>query len=357
MPDSVRIASTASAFPKNYYSQEVVTGELKRIWKGAVDNPKLLNPKLLDRLHAHARVDGRHTALPLEAYEHLSTWGQANDAWFKCAQEIGEEAICRALAQAGIGAQELDALFVVSVTGIASPSLDARLINRMGINRNVKRVPIFGVGCAGGASGIARAADYLRAFPNHAACLLCVELCSLTFLKEDLSTANLISAGLFGDGAAAVILRGAESQAQGPRVLDSRSVFYPDTEAVMGWDISERGFRIRLSPDVPRVVERHLGPDVDSLLHDHGLARSDIGAWILHPGGPKVLQAAADALELPEKAVELSWETLRKVGNLSSVSVLLVLEQFMNRRPPPGTHGLLAALGPGFCSELVLLKW
>ena len=353
MSDSIRIASVASAFPKHYYSQDVLTAELKKFWNG-----KLHNPKLLDRVHSHAGVDGRYLALPAEAYEHLTSFGQANNAWIECAQELGEAAICRALQIAGLDRRDLHALFAVSVTGIASPSLDARLINRMGLNTNLKRIPIFGLGCVAGAAGIARAADYVRAFPGQAACLLSVELCSLTLLKEDVSTANLISSGIFGDGAAAVIVTGAERDAPGPQILDTRSVFYPETESVMGWDISEKGFQIVLSPDVPLMAEHNLGRDVDAFLQEHGLARRDIGAWVLHPGGPKVLEATAKSLGLSRCDLEISWESLRKVGNLSSASVLLVLEQFMTiKRPQPGTYGLLAAMGPGFCSELVLLRW
>jgi alkylresorcinol/alkylpyrone synthase len=170
--------------------------------------------------------------------------------------------------------------------------------------------------------------------------------------------ANLISSALFGDGAAAVIVSGAERGAGGAEILDTRSIFYPGTEHIMGWDISEKGFRIVLSPELPRLIVDHLGHDVDEFLADHGLARKDIGQWILHTGGPKILEATATALDLPKKALEASWESLRKVGNLSSASVLLVLEDiFKRRRPAPGTYSLLAAMGPAFCSELVLLRW
>ena len=349
----MRIASVASAFPKHHYKQEVLTRQLKKFW-----GTELTNPKLLDRLHGNVGVDGRYLALPAEAYEHLDTWGQANSAWIECGLELGEAAICRALTRAGMSRGDLQALFVVSVTGIASPSLDARLINRMGLNRNLKRIPIFGLGCVAGAAGIARASDYVRAFPDHAAALLSVELCSLTLRKDDMSVANLISSGLFGDGAAAVIVAGAERAADGPEILATRSVFYPDTEQVMGWNISEKGFQIVLSPEVPQMVDRHLANDVDAFLGDNGLTQADIGAWILHPGGPKVLQATEAALQAPEGALDVSWECLRKVGNLSSASVLLVLEQYMGpRRPSAGTYSLLAAMGPGFCSELVLLRW
>ena len=172
MPDPMRLASVASAFPKHYYPQEVLTRELKKFWNG-----KLQNVKLLDRLHAHAGVEGRYLALPAESYERLTTWGQANSAWIECAQDLGQAAICAALTRVGLGARDIGALFVVSVTGIASPSLDAKLINRMGLSPNLKRIPIFGLGCVAGAAGIARAADYVRAFPDQAACLLSVERC------------------------------------------------------------------------------------------------------------------------------------------------------------------------------------
>jgi alkylresorcinol/alkylpyrone synthase len=222
----------------------------------------------------------------------------------------------------------------------------------------VKRVPIFGLGCVAGTAGVARAADYVRAFPDHVAVLLSVELCSLTLQRQDLSIPNLIASGLFGDGAAAAVVVGNGHKAAGPEILDSRSIFYPDSENVMGWDISEEGFRIVLSSDVPEVVRRHLRHDVDAFLDDHGLVRDDVSVWISHPGGPKVLEAMQEALELPAEALESAWRSLREVGNLSSTSVLLVLQDTMEHRAPePGSYGLMLAMGPGFCSELVLLRW
>jgi alkylresorcinol/alkylpyrone synthase len=294
----------------------------------------------------------------LHGYRNISNWSQANSIWIKAAQDLGQKAICRAITRAGLIARDIDALFVVSVTGIANPSLDARLVNRMNLNPNIKRVPIFGLGCVAGAAGIARAADYVRAFPHHVAALLSVELCSLTLQRDDLSMANLISSGLFGDGAAAVIVTGSERNASGPQILATRSVFYPDTEYVMGWDISEKGFQVVLTAEVPEIVKQHLGKDVDAFLGEMGLERRDIGRWVMHTGGPKVLEATAEALDLAMEALEASWDCLRTTGNLSSASVLLVLEDVMtHRRPAPGTYGLLAAMGPGFCSELVLLRW
>lgn len=349
----MRIAGVASAFPKHYYRQEVLLEALKRHWGERLDQPKFLA-----RLHDRVRVEGRHLALPLEEYVGLETWGQANRKWIEVAQELGAEALAGAVVRAGLGLQDLAALFFVSVTGIASPSIDALMMNRMGLPANLRRVPIFGLGCVAGAAGISMAADYLRGWPGRVAALVSVELCSLTLQRDDLSVANLISSGLFADGAAAVVLTGAERHANGPEILATQSVLYPGTERVMGWDISEKGFRIVLSADVPDVVQQHLASDVDAFLGDQKLTRKDIGSWILHTGGPKILEATEAALGLNHGELDASWECLRKTGNLSSASVLLVLEEVMTRRrPAPGTLSVLAAMGPGFCSELLLLRW
>ncbi len=349
----MRIAGVGSAFPPHYFSQKEVSAALLRHWSG-----KLPAPAVLERLLDRVGVQGRHFVLPLEAYDDLNTWGKANNQWIEAAEDLAEKALCRAVSGARLTLNDLDAIFFVSVTGIASPSIEARLINRMKLPLDIKRVPIFGLGCVAGAAGIARAADYVRAYPGGAAALVAVELCSLTWQREDLSVANIISSGLFGDGAASVVVTGAERQQRGPQVIATRSSFYPDTEDVMGWDISEKGFQIVLSPNVPDMVYQHLAYDIDRFLADHGLQRRDISSWIMHTGGPKVLEATAEALELPEGALDASWECLERVGNLSSVSVLLVLEDFMHRRrPKPGSHSILAAMGPGFCAEVLLLRW
>ena len=349
----MKIASAASAFPKHYYSQKFLLEKLQEYW-----GDRLRNPQMLARLHRNVAVEGRHLAMPPEKYYEIDTWGKANDVWIEVAQELGEQALCRALHHAGLEPGQLGALLFTSVTGISSPSIDALLINRMGLSQNIRRVPIFGLGCVAGAAGIARAADYVRAYPSQAAALVSVELCSLTIQRDDLSVANLISSGLFADGSAAVIVTGDDVPANGPEIVATRSVFYPDTEAMMGWRITEKGFRITLSPEVPILIRENLGRDVDAFLSDHRHRRSDIGSWVLHTGGPKVLEATAAALDLHDGQLDASWDCLKKVGNLSSASVLVVLEDVMrNRRPEPGTLGILAAMGPGFCSELVLLEW
>lgn len=347
-----RVAAVSRAFPPHYYDQDTLIRAFRDAW-----GQQHYNLDRLEALHRHVLVGGRHLALPLEDYATLTTWGKANNAWIRVAQDVGQRAVADALAKAGYTPGDVDAMTFVTVTGVATPSLDALLMNRLRMPDRVKRTPIFGLGCVAGAAGLARVGDYLRAYPDDVAVLLSVELCSLTLQRDDLSVPNLIATGLFGDGAAAAVMVGAHREARGPRVLASRSVFYPDSERVMGWDISERGFQIVLSADVPNVVLEYLGKDVDRFLAGHGLTRSDIARWISHPGGPRVLEAMQQALGLTETELCLSWRTLREVGNLSSTSVLLVLEETMADAPAAGSFGLVAAMGPGFCAELVLLQW
>ena len=349
----MRIAGVASAFPPQYYPQAVIASALQERWSETMERPEYLS-----RFMARVGVEGRHLALPIDRYETLTDWGERNNHWIDVAEDLAEKAICRALTRAGLSEADLDAIFFVSVTGIAAPSVDARLINRMNLRSDIKRIPIFGLGCVAGAAGIARAADYVRGYPNQNAVLVAVELCSLTWQRNDQSPANLISTGLFGDGSAAVIISGTGRDVYGPEVLATRSSFYRGTEDVMGWDISSDGFNVILSMEVPNMVRRYLRGDVDAFLAEQGLERNDISTWIMHTGGPKVLEATAEALDLPEGALQVSWDCLARAGNLSSASVLMVLEEFMNRRRPErGSYSILAAMGPGFCSELVLLRW
>ena len=349
----MRIAAVGRALPPHYYDQDTLLAALRRRWAD-----RHFNLDRLERLHKNVLVGGRHLALPIEEYGSLTTWGRANNAWIRVAQEVGGAAVLDALAKAGLTVDDVDAIYFVTVTGVATPSIEARLINRLGLPTRIKRVPIFGLGCVAGAAGISRAADYVRAFPDQVAVLLSVELCSLTLQAEDLSIPNLIASGLFGDGAAAVVVVGEKRPEPGPRIVDTRSIFYPDSERVMGWDISENGFQIVLSADVPQVVRDFVRRDVDSFLADHGLEQSDIVSWVCHPGGPKVLEAMQETLGLPDDALAVTWESLQTVGNLSSTSVLLVLADTLeSHRPPPGSYGMLMAMGPGFCSELVLLEW
>jgi alkylresorcinol/alkylpyrone synthase len=407
-----QILSVRSAFPPHRYTQAELTGAYASLIG--------LRPgqrHLLERLHGNAGVRTRHTVLALEEYGTLSGAEGTNDRYIEEATTLGEQALRRALAAAGKSAADVDLLIVTSVTGVAVPSLDARLIPRLGLRPDVKRLPIFGLGCVAGAAGLARLHDYLTGWPGQVAALLAVELCTLTVPSTGITTADMVVSGLFGDGAAAVIATGdnpasatGDSPATGdslanshgpttgdslatghgpatgdslanshgptttitaagtapvparplpfPRVLATRSEVYPDTEGALGWRLGSDGFRIVLTTELATVVEQGLAGTVTSFLATVGLTVDDIETWICHPGGPKVLDAVRDSLKLPEKAIAPSRRALAEAGNLSSASVLCILEQ-VARDPGivPGSLGLMVGLGPGVSAELILLQW
>ena len=348
------ILSVGRALPPHYVDQETLIAAFAQHWR-----QHHFNLERLAELHRATRVGGRHLALPLGEYASLDSFARRNETFHRVGAEVGEAAVRDALGRAGLSPREVDHLLFVTVTGVSTPSLDARLMNRLGMSPRVKRTPIFGLGCMAGAAGLARAADILRAFPGEVAVVLSVELCSLTLQRDDASMANVIATGLFGDGAAAAVLWGGERPRRpGPRVLATRSTFYPDTERVMGWDVVDTGFKVVLSAQVPQVVEEHIGADVDGLLADHGLDRGRIRHWVAHTGGPRVLEAFRTALGLPREAIARSWRSLEEIGNLSSASVLFVLGDLLEAgEAREGDLGVLAAMGPGFSSELVLLEW
>ncbi|MBI3504277.1 MAG: type III polyketide synthase [Proteobacteria bacterium] len=348
-----RIRAVTRALPPHFVDQETLIGALRDAWA-----EKHFNVDRLEELHRAVGVGGRYLAVPIDEYRALTTFRARNDAWVSAAVDFGEIATRGALDAAGLEPGDIDHICFVTVTGLATPSIDARLVNRIGFRTDITRTPIFGLGCVAGAAGTARVSDVLRAWPRRRALLLSVELCSLTLQRDDVSVANIIASGLFGDGAAALVMEGGEVGAEGPQVVATASVFYPDTERVMGWDFVDTGFKVVLSAAVPDVVRQHIRGDVDDFLRAHQLTRDDITHWVAHTGGPRVLKAFEEALELPDRALERSWRSLHEVGNLSSASVLFVLSDLLaSGEPRAGDLGLMIAMGPGFCAELVLLRW
>ncbi|GAA3729072.1 3-oxoacyl-[acyl-carrier-protein] synthase III C-terminal domain-containing protein [Leifsonia bigeumensis] len=345
-----RIAAVAPVLPEYNYSQAEITRELAPLISS---DPA--RRAVLERMHAATGIGTRHTALPLEQYRELGPFDETNDIFIGVATDLAERALGDALAQAGFAASDVDFVLFTSVTGISAPSIDALLIPRLGLRSDVKRLPSFGLGCVAGASGIARVHDYLVGHPNEVGVLISVELCSLTLRRADETMANFVATGLFGDGAAAVVMVGSGLEAAGPRVLDTRSAFYPDTGDVIGWNVKASGFEIVLTAGVADLIARHFPADVRSFLADNGRVLADVGCWIAHPGGPRVLEAFGDSLGLPREVFDLSWASLEKVGNLSSSSVLHVLADAGPQSS--GTPGLLFALGPGVGAEFVLLEW
>ncbi len=351
------IVSTKTGFPEHYYPQDELLGAAQEEWSKM--RPSIVKP--LEQFYTNVRVRGRYLSWPLERYKQPATFEERNNAYIETALELGERTICALLDQVGISPGDIDQLSVVSTTGIAVPALDARLMNRIPFSPRMKRLPLFGLGCLGGAAGIARTADYLQGHPDEAVILFAVELCSLTIQRDDLSLANIVASGLFGDGAAALLITGDDhplAKAGQPQVIDSQSQFFPGTEHIMGWDVTNSGFKVMLSADIAALAQSQVRPGMEDFLGRHGLAIPDIDHWLVHPGGPKVIRALEEGLGLPANALALSWECLAEAGNISSASVLQVLDTFMERvQPEPGDVGMLMAMGPAFSAELVLLQW
>ncbi|MDQ3627307.1 MAG: type III polyketide synthase [Actinomycetota bacterium] len=359
-----QLLAVRGALPGHRYSQREVTEAFADIVGSGY-----ATRSLLQRIHGNAGVSSRHLALPLEEYAGLSDFGKANDTFIDVAVELASRAVTDALQAANLSPADVDLIISTTITGLAVPSLDARVSPRIGLRPDVKRVPIVGLGCVAGAAGIARLHDYLLGHPDDVAVLVAVELCSLTVQRDDTSVPNLVASGLFGDGAAAVVAAGSRRQtdaagratpsghASQPTVLASRSRLYAETERAMGWDVGASGLRIVLGAEVPSLVETYVCDDVDGFLAANALTRDDVEWWVCHPGGPKVLESLQRALGIGREALSLTWDSLNRIGNLSSASVLHVLADTLRLRPPrPGSYGIAMAMGPGFCLELVLLR-
>lgn len=347
-----RILAAATAMPSNVVTQD----EVRHAISGTFGD-RLPNLETALGLFDRTRIRKRHLIRPLGWYGIPHGVGERNHIYLEEGGELLAAAADRCLRMADCPSEAIDHVIAVSSSGHAAPSLDARLISRLGLRRDATRLPIWGLGCAGGAAGLARAFDYCRAHPRARTLLVALETCSLTFCPEDASKKNLVAAAIFGDGAGAVLVSGEEAGGYGPRLLASQSYLFPESDRIMGWDFLEEGMQLVLSPRLPALVKTELAGLVDRFLYDHGLARSDLIHYLAHPGGAKVIDAYHEALDLQGDELALTEKVLAGYGNLSSVSVLVVLEEWLaSDRARQKGYGLISAFGPGFSAEQVLLE-
>ena len=345
------IAGTATAVPPYLLTREMVKDRIKDVF--SLDGMRLA---AIRSVIDNSQIDQRHSVFPVDHIVEPRPLSQINTEYREKAVELGLQVTRDALAQAELSPADVDMIITVSCTGVMIPSLDAYIAQEMGFRSDVRRLPITELGCAAGAAGLARTWEYLTAFPDRTALLVSVELPTLTFQRKDFSQANLISAVLFGDGAAGVVVTGRE--ASGPRILASESFLFPDSLDAMGFDLRDSGFHIVLSKDVPQLIREKVKGLAEGFLARNGLRQNDVAAFLLHPGGQKLLSFMEAKLELTRADTEISWDVLRRFGNLSSASVLFILQEWMTRREmPPESYGLLMSFGPGFTAEMILLQW
>jgi alkylresorcinol/alkylpyrone synthase len=349
-----RLIAVATATPPHRAGQ----GDAKSLAAELFRETLAADPRLL-RVFDHTEIDGRHTCMPLEWYGADHDFGEMNALYVEHAVRLSVAVAGAALGEAGLTPRDVDHIVFVSSTGLATPSIDARLANVLGLRADLRRTPIWGLGCAGGAAGLARARDFARADPESTILMIALELCTLTFQRNDLSRRNLVAASLFGDGAAAVVVRGAgvAGPADGLSLVASSSTLWPDSLDVMGWDVDGAGLHVVFSKDIPTIVRDRVRPGLAAFLETQGLRLGTLEHVVAHPGGVKVLRAYAESLGRSPDAFRHSRDVLREYGNMSSPTCLFVLERFLRRNEiGPGEHAVVAALGPGFAAEYVLLR-
>ncbi|MGH2318954.1 type III polyketide synthase [Planococcus sp. SE5232] len=337
-----------------YVGQKEIVSVVRNLFGGQyTDIERLL------KVFGNGQIEGRYFAAPLDWFEEERGLEEKNRLYVEEAVKMGSLAVSRCLEEAQVDKEDVDAFIFVSSSGMATPTIDARIMNILQMPQHVKRIPLWGLGCAGGASGISRADDYCRAYPEAVVVVLCLELCSLTFQRSDTSKSNLIGTSLFADGAACALVTGdgVRLPGEGFHIKETQSTLMRDSEDVMGWDVKDEGLHVVFSRDIPKIIEKWLKPNVDLFLGKISRTSSDITHFIAHPGGKKVLSAYEKSLGLSTGKTAISRAVLAKYGNMSSPTVLYVLKDFMEKKPRQGEEGLLTALGPGFSSEMLWLEW
>lgn len=348
MKRTPRILSVATAVPPYLLDQDDVAHRI-----ALALGPR--SPEILRLLptFGNAGIGHRYSCVPIEWYEHVHDWPERNRIYLESALDLLESATRAALSRAGRSPEEIGAIVVVSTTGIATPSLDALLMERMGLRRTVRRLPIFGLGCVGGVIGLARAATMALTAPHELVLYLVVELCALSFRRDDFSKSNIVATALFGDGAAAALLACADA---GAAVVGAGEYTWPESLDVMGWDVTGDGLRAIFSRDIPNLVATRLRDVTVAFLAHHALSLTDIDRFVCHPGGAKVVDALETAFDLPPGTLSGARDVLREYGNMSAATVMFVLERAISNGAPAWKRALVTALGPGFTAGFTLLE-
>ncbi|MEK7728617.1 MAG: 3-oxoacyl-[acyl-carrier-protein] synthase III C-terminal domain-containing protein [candidate division KSB1 bacterium] len=349
------IAGIATAVPQYCYGQAEARDFARSMFSESGLNVDRLLPIFLNTAIAQ-----RHFCMPAEWYRTNHSFHEKNRLYVEHALALSEKVVRALCEQHSLGPEEIDHLFFISTTGLATPSIDAHLFNRLKLKPSLRRTPIWGLGCAGGVAGLARAADWLKAYPAKKAVVIALELCSLTFISNDLSKGNFVATSLFADGAAGALLAGdacAPRRERGFDLLASEAITWPDSLDVMGWEIAPPGLKVLFSRDIPTIVSESARPSILNFLSAQKTALADVAMFLSHPGGAKVIAAYSEALAIPEEKTKHMWNVLRDYGNMSSATVLFVLEEYLRstdyRR---GELVLSTTLGPGFSSEMILGK-
>jgi alkylresorcinol/alkylpyrone synthase len=349
------IAGIATAVPRNCHGQDEARDFVRGLFRESRLNVDRLLPIFLNTAIAQ-----RHFCMPAEWYGANHSFHEKNRLYVEHALALSEKVLAALCEEQHCAPQEIDHLFFISTTGLATPSIDAHLFNRLKMKPGLRRTPIWGLGCAGGISGLARAADWLKAYPAKKAVVIALELCSLTFIRNDLSKGNFVATSLFADGAAAALLLGDDctpARERGFDLLASEAITWPDSLDVMGWEVAAPGLKVLFSRDIPTIVFESARPNILHFLAEQKVALDDIAMFLSHPGGAKVIAAYCEALALPAEKTKYMWSVLRNYGNMSSATVLFVLEEYLRSQDyRRGELVLSTTLGPGFSSEMILGK-
>jgi len=347
-----KIVALATAVPVHQVTQHTARQFARNIFSSRTpDIERLLS--VFDNSH----IETRYFSKPLDWFAESHSLSEKNEAYIQNSTALSLEAAQLLLKKTKTPPDEIDYIIYVNTTGLATPSIDARLINLLGLRQNVRRNPVWGLGCAGGAAGLSQAYHHLLGHPQEKVLLIACELCGLTFLREDYSKSNLVATALFGEGAAAALLTGGEIADDGLRIISTNSRFFPDSLDVMGWNILDSGLQVVFAKRIPEIIEKHAFEDLSLFLQENNLQLKDISHFLFHPGGMKVIEAYQKALNLTNGRLSLSAEILRDYGNMSSVTLLFVLNRYLERfKISNKGYGLVTALGPGFSSESLLLQ-